>query len=220
MDSFGLGMTLFYLCSGKDPYPGQHTGVQWRGDVHQATSAITGTTWQSLPRRYARCVVGATAEGQLARIDVPAIHDEMSRLRAAHLDPEQVTDTELLAEGIAARSEAMRNYEWDADTSSAFYAPPTGVVYQLQGDESKARILLDISFTSRGQHDRSNLTKYLNSKGPGVVGALRKGKWHVTDEQHGQGQLKVSAWIDADQARQGLDRFPRTVDVAGDLLRF
>ncbi|MDH2388686.1 protein kinase [Streptomyces sp. HNM0663] len=220
VDSFGLGMTLYFLCSGEDPYPGQHTSEKWYTRVNQATAMIRDTKWRSLPSRFARCILMATSEQQALRIDVPAIANELSRLWSAHLEPDRVTDTELLAEEIAARSEALHSYTWDFDASLARYAPPTGVVYQVQGDESLGRVLLNIEFMSMGQHDRSSLSKYMNEKVPGVVATLKRCQWKDVRERHGRGQLEVSAWVGVDHAPTHLDRLAESIDDASKLLTF
>ncbi|MFI1973661.1 protein kinase domain-containing protein [Streptomyces wedmorensis] len=218
VDSFGLGMTLYFLCTGQDPYPGQHTGEQWRTDVRRATSEVPMPGWLSLPRRVERCILGATADQQASRIDVAAIHAELSRSRHAYLNPSEVTDTELLAEEVAARSETMRNYTWNSDSGNATYDSPTGVVYYLGSDESNGRILVNISLVSRGQHDRSKLTKYLVEKAPAAVAALKKGNWNKVQERHAGGLFEISGHADSATASENLDRLAESLDTVGDLL--
>ena len=109
VDSFGLGMTLYFMITGRDPLPEQHRHYDWKTTVQQAALGRGKTSWISLPYRYARLIIKATENSQAKRWDMSQIKDELERLIDASLNPTEVVSAELLAEEIAARSDRLQS---------------------------------------------------------------------------------------------------------------
>ena len=159
VDSFGVGMTLYYLISGTDPMPAQHRHRDWANVVTQAATRRAKEEWVSLSYRYARLVIRATQDNQAERWDMAQINDELGRLRAALVSPKEVVSAELLAEEIAARCD--RDYKWDDETATAIMKLPSGLTIGIAGDESDRLVLLRLNWSSSGQQERKRVGKWL-----------------------------------------------------------
>ncbi len=125
VDSFGVGMTLYFMLTGRDPLPVQHRHPDWETTVLTPAQGLDSQGWQSLPFRYTRLIMKATDEHQAKRWDLSQIRDELQRLHSAFLQPSAVVSAELLAEEVAARSN--RQYVWDDDQVSATMHLPSGL---------------------------------------------------------------------------------------------
>ena len=177
VDSFGVGMTLYYLISGTDPMPAQHRHRDWAKDVTQAATRRAKGEWVSLAYRYARLVIRATQDRQAERWDIAQINDELGRLRAALASPERVVSAELLAEEIAAR--CGRDYKWDDETATATMQLPSGLTIRIAGDESDRLVLLRLNWSSSGQEERKQVGKWLAPATERCVGLLTKSGWRI-----------------------------------------
>lgn len=108
VDSFGLGMTLFFMIARHDPIPAQHRHEHWEHDVQAAARRTPSLSWRSVPARFARTIVHATKDAQFDRWDVTQIEKELRRLSEATLDPSSVESAELVSEELAIRSDYAR----------------------------------------------------------------------------------------------------------------
>ena len=177
VDSFGVGMTLYFLVSGRDPLPSQHKHRDWRETVLKASAKREGENWLSLPYRYTRLVIRSTSDSQADRWDMSQIKDEVERLNAAFLDPTAVASAELLAEEMAARS--RREYEWDDDRGTATIDLASGLVIRIAGDESGRVVAVNFNWSSTGEHDRKRVGKWMTGATERCVAALKRAGWRV-----------------------------------------
>ena len=219
VDSFGLGMTLLYLCSGRDPSPDQHLHRDWEKDVRQACDGVGGTSWASAPERFARLIIAATRDSQAARWDIAEIAGELDRLALAVGDPTDVRSAELLTEEIAARCDVMSGYEWDADKVQALRVLPTGIQIALATQLETQRIHLQIDWTSTGMEERGNLGKYIAAASKAAADQLRSLGWTQICEAVEQRTVHLDASLDASQVRARLDEVAASIDRATGKLR-
>ena len=70
VDSFGLGMTLFFLVSGRHPIPTEHRHSSWAESVYQACGAISTKSWNSVRKRFGRLIINTTRDLQVERWDL------------------------------------------------------------------------------------------------------------------------------------------------------
>ena len=98
VDSFGIGMTLLFLCGGTEPVSDQHRHESWADDVRRACESLPAASWVSLPARMARLIMAATRDAQPARWDLAEIERELQLLESVLTDPRTVRAADLLAE--------------------------------------------------------------------------------------------------------------------------
>ena len=177
VDSFGVGMTLYYLISGKDPLPTQHMHEDWEGLVKRAALDTASAEWVSLPYRYARLVIRATRDKQAERWDIAMIHDELNRLRAAVASQASVVSAELVAEEIAAR--CGREYEWDDNSATATMQLASGLEIRIAGNDTQRQVIIGLRWDTAGQHDRKQVGKWIPQAMERCVALLRKSKWRI-----------------------------------------
>ena len=56
VDSFGLGMVLFFMLSGRDPVPEEHRHTDWADKLTRAAASKPCQQWVSTPTRFARLI--------------------------------------------------------------------------------------------------------------------------------------------------------------------
>ena len=132
VDSFGLGMVLFFMLSGRDPVPDQHRHVDWDTTLFEAAYRRPFLQWVSVPRRFSRLVHFATMADQSERWDMTQIQAELQRLQAVVLDPSYSASPELVAEELAARCEFSKDYSWNANLLAAEKEESSGVKLSIQ----------------------------------------------------------------------------------------
>ncbi len=141
VDSFGLGMTMFFMVSGHDPLPDQHKHRDWEDCVLDAANARRSAQWKTLPERITRLIIAATQDEQVRRPDMTAMNFEIRRL-ATVTSGKPVSEgcLDLVAEEIAFRSDKFLAYQWNTDESTATVDRPSGLHLNLRANESKERV--------------------------------------------------------------------------------
>lgn len=201
VDSFGVGMTLYYMASGTDPVPEQHMHTGWSRTVYEVASR-RGSRWISLPQRYARLILNATNNNQADRWDITQIHDELERLRAAQTEPRTIISAELLAEEIAAG--LKRDYEWNEDKNTAHIVLASGAEIRILGNETKRLILASLSWNTGGRQERKKVGKWIGPAVERCVGILKKAGWRVSSNVEHRGSIAVEGTIGARKAAASL----------------
>jgi serine/threonine protein kinase len=210
VDSFGLGMTLYYMISGRDPEPNQQRHTKWEDEVREAATCFQDSEWVSLPSRLSRLIIAATRDAQAERPDMTAMHLELSRLyRLVQSDFKQVEGLDLLTEEIAARSRALDGFEWFESRGAAHVHRPSGVELDLAANESKGRITFSLAVPGRVDHgSRKTATKVAQS----AQQTLKDAYWKVDLHYAEKHSFRVLAHIKAAQALSHIDKTAATID--------
>ena len=177
VDSFGVGMTLYFMIAGSDPVPAQHQHKHWSKVVQRAALDRSRDRWESLPHRYARLIIRATQNRQSERWDMSQIRDELGRLYDTYLYPKSVVSAELVAEEIVAR--CGRQYEWHDDRLAATVDLVSGLSITVSGDESGRRIVLNLAWSSSGTQERKQVGKWMIPAGYRFVDKLVSSGWTI-----------------------------------------
>jgi len=220
VDSFGLGMTCLFLCSGEDPLPDQHRHVEWVNTVAQACSSIPAAEWMSAPARFSRVIVAATQDSQSARWDIAEIETELERLYDAVTNPGGVVAPDLIAEELAARTDVMQGYTWNADTLAAELQVPTGLSYILRADLQNERVLFLAQWAATGREERKSLEKYIATGAKTAVARLRAAGWQKVGNQGEGAATVVTAEMPAERLKGRIEDVASRIDSAMEKLRF
>jgi hypothetical protein len=219
VDSFGLGMTLLYLCGGKDPVPGEHLHKDWEDEVRKACGSIIGSSWKSVAERFSRLIIASTRDAQAARWDMAEITGELERLAEAISRPGDVLSAELLAEEVSARCDVMHGYEWDADKVRAVRSMPTGMTVAIATELESQKIWLQIEWNSTGMEERGNLGKYITAASKTAADQLRAFGWEEVGEEVEPRTVRVEAKLAAGHVVGRLDEIAGSIDEATGKLR-
>ena len=205
VDSFGIGMTLYFMVAGKDPLPAQHRHHDWEKTVLDASSLPEKASWMSLPYRYGRLIIKATEDNQSERWDVSQIKDELGRLVDSVRNPMNVASAELFAEEIAARTN--REYVWNDDRATAVINLVSGAVISISGDESARLVFANLSWSRSGKQERKKIGKWMPTASDQCVKVLVESGWKVESRNiQPQQSMVIVATLPVSMAAHTLSR--------------
>lgn len=196
VDSFGLGMTLYFVVSRRDPFPTEHMHLDWEETVRRACQRWTCEQWMSLPARFARVILACTRDQQGERWDLSQVESELERMGdvVAH-GASNVRSAELVAEELIARGSPSGEYRWSADRQAGRIELASGLRVAVMGDEAREILVLTIDWANSGNAGRRDVIRWL----PGAIHAgqqiLESGGWRVTASTANQQTLHVGAEI-------------------------
>ena len=220
VDSFGLGMVLFFMMSNRDPVPDEHLHTDWRDTLMTTANTHPSTQWYSAPMRFARLIDFATQHNQSERWDMTQIQAELQRLYEAVLDPTSPRSAELIAEEIAARCEFTRGYEWDSNLLAAVKEEPSGIRVVLRGDESLGRVNTSLYWGDPGVQGRRHLGKWIGPAAKSAVDILKSFGWRIQTTGSRYAHISISAYLPARTANKNMSGVVQSLDRALDQLRF
>ncbi len=220
VDSFGLGMTMYYIATGRDPYPTEHEHKEWRNNVVDACLKQKSSVWVSVPQRYARLVLNCTQTKQSFRWDVAQICGELNRLKAAVSTPAEVESSDMVAEEIIARSVYSNQYEWDENNIRAIVELPSSLRIILTANEAARTIDLAIEWASSGIFRHKNVAKWLPTAGDKIQSILKSNHWTIGQKQWGGEQISFSAHTSIKTALEKIDRNAKMIGDIGEALNF
>jgi serine/threonine protein kinase len=192
VDSFGVGMTLLFLCRGTDPDPDEHRQVGWQSRVQAACLAVGSPGWASVPTRFARLIENCTQDRQSARWDLALIEGELGRLRSAVESPNNVRSVELLTEELASQAKAFNDYSWNVDAFRASRSLPTGLQFSLTADLQRERILLTVTWAATGV-ERGGIRKYMGANAKTAAEQLTASGWRDVRRESEEKSLELYA---------------------------
>ena len=214
VDSFGLGMVLYFMLSKENPVPDQHRHADWPEILAQASRNSPWSEWVSLPGRFARLIELATQDYQPARWDMAQIQSELQRLHDVAINPSSVVSAELVAEEIAARCQFSSDYAWDSNTLSAIKERESGLRFEIQGDETQKRVLVNLIRGDPGVQGRASRGKWIEPAMKNASEILRSSGWHISDAHARYARISVSASLPTSEAIHNLQRTVGSLDRA------
>ncbi len=185
VDSYGLGMTLYFLRTGKEPMYLQHLHGNWQDDLYKTITRIKCHEWSSLPNRYARLIENATRDVQAERWDIAQIEGELELLMEVLKSPLTVQSGEIIAEELTQRILNIcdfPNYEWNSNQLLAKVEMPSGVQMIISSQEYNKSIKLKLNWSNKGDRQYKNVRKYLKPAIEAMTSLLIKEKWKVLQE--------------------------------------
>jgi serine/threonine protein kinase len=219
VDSFGLGMTMFFLMSLRNPLPGEHLHKNWEADVEAATWRLPHSSWRSLAPRVGRLILQATFDQQNKRWDMAQIYAELTRLSHANRHPEEVQSAELLAEEWAARSAMLKGYVWDENQLAATRDFGTGLVVKIQANESGRTVDFVLERHQTSADNRNRLGQNILRARDEVL-AVFSGLQLNLKPIVGHGSLALSGSTDLEFARDNLSKLAKAMDSACEKMKF
>ncbi len=116
VDAFGLGMTLYFLCSGQVPTPFMHQTKDWENRLKSIASQQC-KIWHSTPKKIARLIALCTKHDQNQRPSFSQITADLEKINHILNGIYDKIDIGLFCEELASRTEALSGYEISADGS-------------------------------------------------------------------------------------------------------
>lgn len=213
VDSYGFGMTLYFLCTGKNPFPDQHLHVNWIADVLSQFEAKRCSSWVSLPRRLARLVCNVTQGEQAARATMSQIEGELESLKAALSTAADVALIDIVTEELAAGTEHFHGYKWSDSDSRATLSSANGLNLSLQSVTGRRAMLFTAAWSNSGAQDWSHIDRMLSQALPKLTESLQRVCADVKVSK-ARRAFQVSAEIDADVVRKDVAAVAKALDKA------
>lgn len=213
VDSFGFGMTVFYLCTGKNPYPGQHSIWEHSSTIGIKLPSCSG--WRSLPVRLERLILNSTRQEQSTRLTMAQIEGELESIFIALTTSKKIPLLEVLTEELAVRVEHMRGYRWDYSNSAAILESGSGLSINLRSVNEARVIKFFASWEDRGTADWNHIERMLGNAVPKIEAVFNKGGIKPILNRKRQG-FEISAELESDEVQADLDRFCHMLDKALD----
>lgn len=225
VDSYGLGMTLFFLRTGQEPNFHQHKYADWQNVLTKSICRHLCRNWHSLPRRFARLIEYSTRDKQSERWDLSMMEGELERLQEAETDPSSVRSAELWAEEVASRAVTSLGshapYQWNPNTSTATVKLVRGVRILVKACESKDRVEATIAWAGTGDEDYRRIKKYMPAKCEKAVSILKKGRWQIQGKiNHTSASALCTSSIAVPLLQSGLDNAAAMLSSAITEMRF
>lgn len=196
VDSYGLGMTLFFLFGHEHPRPNEGLSGDWYQRALTATKSKYDCDWASLPCRLARLIVRLTKIRQAERIDLaPALH-ELSLLANAASDSASVESAAVVAEECLARSVEGGAYEWDDEASEGTRDLGNGLLIRTSGKTAEDTISLKVAYTEMGFADRKTLHNKISAAVAHATRQLTEHDWRIVAERRATGEALLEAVIE------------------------
>jgi len=200
VDSYGFGMSIYFLCTGKNPFPDQHLHVNWSKDLFRQFESKRCSDWISLPRRLARLVQNVTQDEQSARATMSQIEGELESLKTALSTTARVPIIDVVTEELAARTEHFHGYIWSDSESKASLSSANGLNLSLQTVTGKRIIQFTASWSNSGAQDWNHIDRMLSQALPKLTDSLRK-VCEPVEVNKARHAFSVTAQIDADEVR-------------------
>jgi serine/threonine protein kinase len=178
VDSYGIGMTMYYLLARTDPSPMVHKHSDWQERLLDFASDRSCSKWKSAPKRFARLIYNCTKQEQPARWDMTQIHNEIGRLEDAVSRNDNSIQSELVAEEIAERCGGF-SYNWNADEMRAEISIPSGMSIHFDPNEVEDEIEISVRWHSSGKEETKNIGKYVGDAANQIVSKLESIGWEV-----------------------------------------
>ena len=220
VDSFGLGMVLYYMLTGNDPIPDQHRHSDWHDTLERAASRHPNTDWISIPNRFARLIESATLHSQSARWDMTHIQAELERLLDTALNPTATRSAELVAEEIAARCEFRDGYEWDPNQLQAVMEEHSGMALAIRGDESLRKISVSVSYGTPGVQGRSSLGRWIGPSAERARDILTSLGWTIEEFRTQYAYISIKASVRVQDALYDMDNTVENLNRVMEQFRF
>ncbi len=219
VDSFGFGMTLYFLRTGNDPLLYQHKHKNWEENLFKEVNRNRNPKWVSIPNRFSRLILNSTRDEQSARWDMSQISGELESLYDATLNPEEVVSAELIAEELMARSVGIDRYIWDNENYSGLFETIKGLVVKVTGKESDNSIILNLSWNSKGTSDHRSLFKYIEGYLAKVYSMLKSKGWVIENKRNQRFSFNFTAYIDKTTLMKDIADNARTISHIVELLK-
>lgn len=197
VDSYGFGMVMYFVMTGKDPIPDAHLIPKWRSDLLSQLENNRCREWRCVPKRVARLILGAACEEQNKRLDLVQIQGELQGLIDYMDNPAAISSVSILTEELAMRTDHMQGYVWKEQTSLAEFQVTPERRICLEADIPGRNVWITIEWNNAGTQDWGLIAKLLEKGYPKLLDSLKATGWRVTHSKAAR-SFKITGEIAAD----------------------
>lgn len=160
VDSFGLGITLYYCLSGVAPNVGATDADDWRRRVDGACRrAFAGDT--VVAQRCARLILACTNREQKSRPDSSLISDDLEDLLRWRSGERNECSTDFIAEAVISLA-TEGEYCWDGNRRFGHHTFQSGMALKCSFDPMENELVLEFRFEDPTNVNRRNLDQRIS----------------------------------------------------------
>jgi eukaryotic-like serine/threonine-protein kinase len=213
VDSYGFGMVMFFVMTGRDPIPDAHLIPSWRDELESGITINFCRDWHCIPRRIARLILGAVKEDQNSRLEMSQIQSELQSLLDYIDSPKVLSSVSVLTEELAMRTEHMQGYTWEEQSSKAVFQATPERCIELQADVSASIIVVNIKWQNAGTQDWGQISRLLEKGYPKLLESLKYSGWDVVHSKASR-SFVVTGKIYAVSVADNLENVAKELDKA------
>lgn len=177
VDSFGMGMTVFFVVTGRHPQFSEASQDGWEHEVNQSFRLKKCDPWRCIPTRLARLVVRCTKPIQSDRPDMTAALREFQVLMELY-DQDKISDIRLVIDEIGHLSKRLGgNYLWDETEGKIIYDSPSGLSLSIMRVE-RFEIAVIAEWGNSGDSKYQTVKRYFDGASSKLSASLRSSGWH------------------------------------------
>lgn len=213
VDSYGFGMVMSFVMTGRDPIPDAHLIPNWHAALERDICSNRCREWKCVPIRVVRLIQGATREDQNSRLEMTQIQGELESLIGYINNPTTLSSISILVEELAMRTQHMQGYSWDEQATRAeFQATPERRI-AFEANIPSSIIAIKIEWRNAGTQDWGQISRLLEKGYPKLLTALKQNGWSVNHTK-AQRSFVVMADIPAGDVVDDIDGVARELDKA------
>ena len=198
VDSYGFGMTLFFMLTREVPVPNQQLHKEWLNTLHYKIASRPCKEWKSLPQRMMRLVIGTTKTKQTERLDFSQITAELKALSLLINGGFESVSGDYFCEEIAATTECMAGYNWNAEDDRALYISG-GLKIEIFANLPQDEIIVKLRWQQTGEENWKIWPKTSSQVAERAGSILDKHGWRKPRYEASYGQVTISASYDIDR---------------------
>lgn len=196
VDSFGLGMTLFFMLSRQHPVFAQHLHRDWEDTLKGQAVRMRCKAWRSLPKRYTRLISYITKDHQGSRWDMTTICNQiLEMISCLNIDIRNISLDCLCEEIFNLVPSTSVDYIADVDTQCYHSLLKTGFKISIRPKYESRSLLLQIEWINTGEGKYKIVSKNLAKAKTKIPSLLKKSDWSKVDVEIKTGYFNLSAQL-------------------------
>jgi serine/threonine protein kinase len=202
VDSFGVGMCIYYAFTRSRPPAGGSKSTDWVELLNSGFRFNPRLSWRSAPMRMRRLVARATSPAAEDRPMIDQIGAELGLVRQAVSGAIQELPADFWAEELIAQSEQA---EYDTDPSGTVFSrePRPGRKISISGDARGRKVVLSFRNQALASTNRSGLDRLWSEKLQSARNILSSSGWSVKDDtRYGNMEMLLVAECSLDELKK------------------
>ncbi|WP_082564799.1 SIR2 family protein [Caulobacter sp. Root1472] len=219
VDSYGVGMCLYFVFTKTPPPPGGCKSTDWQGLLDSSFRPNVKHKWRSAATRVRRLIDRATSPTPDQRPVMDQIAAELRTVRLAIEGHTKHLTADMWAEELISQAEEAE-YTSDVNGVRFMREPRAGRTITVEGDLQRNRVVVSFRNQALPSTDRSKLDRIWSEKLQRAREVLTSYKWMVSDRTaYGNMEILLSAEVDVENLSMDFKRYLEGLKRGLDLVR-
>lgn len=212
VDVYGVGMTLFYVYTGKAPPAGGSKSLDWQIMLNSLFKPDHKIKWRSSGEFLKRLVMRATHQDESSRITLQNLRSRLHSISNAVRGNYSELTADVWAEELLSRS-IMADYIANQSETSFSRQLKAGRMITCKGDLQRKRVEITFNNIATESTDRQRAARSWGEKLRSSQEILRSGGWKIGSETvYRDLNILLSATVDVENISHDFDRIVRVLN--------